>query len=540
MMEGEAEFVWKEQPQVLRDLVKNLSVLSSCIFEIHDAPGDGTVDGDKPFVRVLGEDAFRCAAVHLHYVPKDIVKHVPGPLLIKVELRRLKNWLLKKVLPNGYSATLRRFARSPEYLHGVFQKGSTVRRRTLVLDRIDPDEVKGMYVFNQRWRIALPLQLFRCEMQSAVEAASHSSGRKSSSSTASGGSTPGSQPRAKVSFELRRDARTKATYFGILQDSMGKGNDLWLPAPMKEAVDGQEYVEFTVSGDDTPAPAPLPKDGGLSAALAGFGVPQLTLTGPGGPGPAGPGPAGPGPGPGPGAEDPMAAYKNMYQMDYSKMQPIFTGMVFSGAYLNKFVENIDGTDFINLVLSPDMPGHDGVLVEQPLILEHTAGSYAKFRFLLARDDAQEDEEEEEEEEDKEDKEEEDKEEGDKEGEDRDKDKEGKGQMTTARSAGKKQKDRRAPNEDDRHDEGREEDEEDEDEDEDGGERVYTASITQTRGSVPRSNAVVQQRARGPARGHKKSSRTNKEAQGAEDKEEEEEEDEDEDDEDLDVDLDYDN
>ena len=93
------EFEWKEQPQVLRDLVKNLSVLASCVFEIHDAPMDGSVDEDKPFVRVLGMDAFNAAAVHLHYMPTDLVKYVPGRLLVKVELRRLKNWLLKKVLP---------------------------------------------------------------------------------------------------------------------------------------------------------------------------------------------------------------------------------------------------------------------------------------------------------------------------------------------------------------------------------------------------------------------------------------------------------
>jgi hypothetical protein len=359
---------------VLRDLVKNLSVLASCVFEIHDAPMDGSVDEDKPFVRVLGMDAFNAAAVHLHYLPTDLVKYVPGRLLVKVELRRLKNWLLKKVLPNGYTATLRRYAHSPDFLHGVFQKGSIVRRRTLVLDRVEEGEVQEAYVFNERWRIALPLQLFRCEMQAAVEAASHNAGRKGS-----GGST-GSQPRAKVSFELRRDPRTKATYFGILQDSMGEGNDLWLPAPMKEAVEGQPYVEFTVASDAVPgSKGDGSKDGGLSAALASFGghadlADGLADLANGA------------------VSDPMTVYKDMYKRDYRKMEPVFTNMVFSGAYLSKFVEHIDGADFVYLVLSPDMPNEDGEVKAHPGMLEHTAGSYAKFRFILARDDAQQDDE----------------------------------------------------------------------------------------------------------------------------------------------------
>lgn len=371
------EFEWKEQPQVLRDIVKNLSVLASCVFEIHDAPLDGSVDEDKPFVRVLGCDAFETAAVHLHYTPTDLVKYAPGTLQVKVELRRLKNWLLKKVLPNGYTATLRRYAHSPDYLHGVFQKGTIVRRRTLVLDTIEEADTQRTYQFNERWRIALPLQLFRCEMQAAVEAASHNSGRKGSAGSGSGsGGATGSQPRAKVSFELRRDPRTKATYFGILQDSMGEGNDLWLPAPMKEAVDGRAYVEFTVAGDAVPdhhaggaAGQGQGQGQGLSAALASFGG-RVGVA----------------------AADPMAAYKDMYKRDYRKMDAVFTGMVFSGAYLSKFVEHIDGADFVYLVLCPHMPNDDGVFVAQPAILEHTAGSYAKFRFVLGADTSHEDDE----------------------------------------------------------------------------------------------------------------------------------------------------
>ena len=80
---------------------------------------------------------------------------------------------------------------------------------------------------------------------------------------------------------------------------------------------------------------------------------------------------------------PMSAYEKMYCMNFKKMDCVFKDMIFSAAYLFKFVENIDGVDFVRLVLSPDMPDDDGNRQPQPAIIKHTMGSKAKFRYMLS-------------------------------------------------------------------------------------------------------------------------------------------------------------
>ena len=253
--------------------------------------------------------------------------------------------------------TLRRYANAPDYLQGVFQCGTIVRRRTLILDRFDASDMLTEYTFSERWRICVPLQLFRCEMQAAVEPGCGAARpRKSGSASKSGAMAE----QARVSFELRRDPVTMLTYFGIIQDSMGRDNDLWLPAPMQEARVGQNYIEFNVkeSGKNVCAPAAHQVSEFTNTVHARAG------------------------GYGEGEGEPMDVYKNMYKRDFSKMDVVFAGMAFSAMYLAKFVEHIDGTDFIRLVISPDVKGDDGVPNPQPAVVEHIIGKYAKFRYML--------------------------------------------------------------------------------------------------------------------------------------------------------------
>ena len=91
------QFEWEEEPQVMRDIVKNLSVLSKCIIEVHDPLNNGTEEGKQPYIHILSLDALCIAAVELTYFPKRLVKFAKGVIMFKIDLRRLKNWLLKKV-----------------------------------------------------------------------------------------------------------------------------------------------------------------------------------------------------------------------------------------------------------------------------------------------------------------------------------------------------------------------------------------------------------------------------------------------------------
>ena len=335
-IDQKAEFQWRESPQFLRTIVKNLiGVLPYCIFEIHDPPMDGSEDGNKPFIHVLGVDSFHTAAVDMHYVPQKLFKYVKGIIRLKVDLTRLKKWLMKKVLLNGYSMTLRRYVDKEDYLQAVFQRGATIRRRTLVLDKIQEADDLQDHVFGERWRISIPLKLFKCEMQSALE----SSDTANASSKSKGSKKSDMLRGIKVRFEVRRDPRTGETYFGIIQE--GTDDDVWLPAPMEQVREGQDFIEFGVSEDgDMPQ---IPDELAL-----GKMKPSADL---------------------------MAAYKNMYRTNFAKMQPVFN-MVFSASYLYKFVENMDHTDNVNhvtLVFSPDAPDDDGVMQPQPVTIKHNLG-----------------------------------------------------------------------------------------------------------------------------------------------------------------------
>ena len=356
------EFEWRESPQFLRTVVKNLiGVLPSCVFEINDPPMDGTKDQHKPYIHVLGIDSFHTAAVDMHYVPQNFRKFVKGVIKIKVDLTRLQTWLMKKVLPNGYNMTLRRFTNSKDHLHGAFQRGATIRRRTLVLDEIDEDDDLEDHVFSERWRISIPLKLFKCEMQSALDGCGDAVTKSKNSKKQD------MLRMVRVKFEARRDPRTGETYFGILQEN--PENDVWFPAPMEEVVEGQDYIEFRVDEDGS---MPVSEDLGLGKMKA--------------------------------SADPMAAYKNMYRTAYSRMQPVFRDMVFSASYLYKFVENMDHTEnvsHVTLVFSPDVEDDEGVPQPQPVTIKHSLGKLCRFRFMLvpAGDDKEDEDEDEDEEED---------------------------------------------------------------------------------------------------------------------------------------------
>lgn len=137
-----------------------------------------------------------------------------------------------------------------------------------------------------------------------------------------------------MTFEMRRDTHSGHTYFGMRQE--GTENDVWLSAPCLGA-SGSEFLEFRVESGGNTSSTKTQRD----------------------------------------------AY---FRTKFRHMQPIFEGLTFQTAYLDRFVDGfVDGADqgdFVTLVFSPAVELEDGQVQNSPIVVKYNIGDVCRFRFTL--------------------------------------------------------------------------------------------------------------------------------------------------------------
>lgn len=232
------EFSFTETPSHLRLITKILDgVLTICTMYVHPDPAAPELNSDgsrSGYISVRMVHPSKCSMICMKYTPltcKVMPQADNKPVSFNMKLEHMVDCLRQQITPNDYSLKFCKFQDDGTDLcglEGTFKKAGVVRRRTIALVGDNEPEM-GEMELNVRWRIALPLKLFKAELATALKSNTE-----------------------HVSFEYRRDSQGRY-FFGILQDN----GALWQRAPCKTTVDDNgnslDHVEFLRHDTNLPA-----------------------------------------------------------------------------------------------------------------------------------------------------------------------------------------------------------------------------------------------------------------------------------------------